>query len=74
MIDAWNALFKKEENVEVSNGDLTQAICDAIVSPANSFGFMDGGIDYAISERFGWDLQLELQNKIKNIYEKNIKS
>lgn len=66
MIEAWNMLFKGEKNVEVSHGDLTQVICDAIVSPANSFGFMDGGIDYAISERLGWDLQVELQNKIKN--------
>lgn len=27
--------------------------CDAIVSPANSFGFMDGGLDAALVERFG---------------------
>ena len=43
--------------------------CDAIVSPANSFGFMDGGVDYAISMRLGWDLQFELQRKIKALPE-----
>lgn len=26
------------------------------VSPANSFGFMDGGIDMAYSLHFGWQL------------------
>lgn len=26
------------------------------VSPANSFGFMDGGIDMVYSLHFGWDL------------------
>jgi O-acetyl-ADP-ribose deacetylase (regulator of RNase III) len=37
---------------------------DAVVSPANSFGFMDGGLDYALSERFGWGLQQRLQQAI----------
>lgn len=36
-----------------------------MASPANSFGFMDGGIDFEISERFGWDLQKKLQQTIK---------
>ena len=26
------------------------------VSPANSFGFMDGGIDMAYSLHFGWQM------------------
>jgi len=29
---------------------------DFQVSPANSFGFMDGGIDMAYSSRFGWQM------------------
>jgi O-acetyl-ADP-ribose deacetylase (regulator of RNase III) len=40
--------------------------CDAVVSPANSFGFMDGGLDYALSERFGWSLQKRLQRQIQD--------
>jgi len=35
------------------------------VSPANSLGFMDGGLDYALSEHFGWDLQGRLQPLIR---------
>lgn len=42
MVKAWQAFFKAETNVTVQKGDLTQVKCDAIVSPANSFGFMDG--------------------------------
>lgn len=38
--------------------------CDAVVSPANSFGFMDGGVDYAYSEHFGWHVQARLQAAI----------
>ena len=49
-------------------GDITQIECDAMVSPANSFGFMDGGLDYALSERFGWDLEKRLQKIIKDFF------
>ena len=69
MVSAWNDFFGEEENVKILNGDLTEVDCDAIVSPANSFGFMDGGVDYAISVRLGWDLQFSLQEKIKALPE-----
>lgn len=39
--------------------------CDAVVSPANSFGFMDGGIDARYSDRFGWQVQERLQKVIQ---------
>jgi O-acetyl-ADP-ribose deacetylase (regulator of RNase III) len=41
---------------------------DCIVSAANSFGLMDGGIDYAISTFFGWDLQRRVQKVIIEEY------
>lgn len=65
LVEAWEDIFKEYENVTVLKGDITRVDCDAIVSPANSFGFMDGGVDYAISMRLGWDLQFELQRQIK---------
>lgn len=69
LIKAWKKEFQGFSNINIEKGDITKVKCDAIVSPANSFGFMDGGVDYAISNRLGWDLQLELQNKIKNLEE-----
>ncbi len=69
MVAAWRIFFDEEENVKIRQGDLTEVLVDAIVSPANSFGFMDGGVDYAISHRLGWDLQLVLQQKIKDLPE-----
>jgi O-acetyl-ADP-ribose deacetylase (regulator of RNase III) len=66
LLDAWTEFFGKEENVSIIEGDITQIECDAMVSPANSFGFMDGGLDYALSERFGWDLEKRLQKIIKD--------
>lgn len=35
-----------------------------MVSPANSFGFMDGGLDLAIRERLDVDIQTKIQNEI----------
>ena len=69
MVSAWRDFFGEEENIKILEGDLTTVTCDAIVSPANSFGFMDGGVDYAISTRLGWELQSELQKIIKELPE-----
>jgi O-acetyl-ADP-ribose deacetylase (regulator of RNase III) len=68
-LNAWTDFFGKEKDVVISEGDITQLKCDAMVSPANSFGFMDGGLDHALSERFGWDLEKRLQQKIKGLPE-----
>jgi O-acetyl-ADP-ribose deacetylase (regulator of RNase III) len=54
MVDAWRDFFSAEEQVSIVEGDVTSLAVDAIVSPANSFGFMDGSLDHAISERLGW--------------------
>lgn len=72
MVDAWNLFFKEYDNVKVLCGDLTEVACDAIVSPANSFGFMDGGVDLAISHRLGWDLQAKLQQRISELEEREL--
>lgn len=69
LIKSWKAIFADEKDVSIIYGDLTKISCDALVSPANSFGFMDGGIDYALSERFGWALQKKLQEQIKQLPE-----
>jgi O-acetyl-ADP-ribose deacetylase (regulator of RNase III) len=69
VVEAWKKAFANENNVEVLEGDLTAQKVDAIVSPANSFGFMDGGVDWAISDKLGWDLQDALQLQIKDLPE-----
>ena len=62
---AWKKYFDGQPNVEIVAGDICEVSADAIVSPANSFGFMDGGLDLALSDRFGWDLQERLQEMIR---------
>jgi len=65
LIEAWNNVFDDLDFVKVYEGSIFDVDCDAVVSPANSFGFMDGGIDYQYSQHFGWDVQEEVQHKIK---------
>jgi hypothetical protein len=74
LIAAWRREFDGVEGVTVSKGDIFSAKpgavgpndpidikADAIVSPANSFGFMDGGIDAVYTYQFGAGLQERLQ-------------
>jgi len=65
LADAWEAAFAGLEFVSVHRGSIFDVACDAVVSPANSFGFMDGGIDLAYSHFFGWDLQDRLQQLLR---------
>jgi O-acetyl-ADP-ribose deacetylase (regulator of RNase III) len=51
--------------VRLLNGSFVGLSGDAIVSPANSFGFMDGGIDAAYTAHFGQHVQEELQRRIR---------
>lgn len=50
---AWQQAFAGVANVAFASGDFRRLEADAIVSPANSFGFMDGGIDQAYTNHFG---------------------
>ena len=65
MIKAWNKYISQDANVEIYHGSIFALHTDAIVSPANSFGFMDGGLDLQISRFFGWHIQERLQEIIK---------
>jgi len=50
VIDAWLWAFRDSEDVEIVEGDVLQLEADAVLSPANSFGDMSGGIDKAIDD------------------------
>jgi O-acetyl-ADP-ribose deacetylase (regulator of RNase III) len=65
LVNAWQRFCGDLECVVIHHGSIVQLSCDAVVSPANSFGFMDGGIDRAYAQFFGWQVQDELQDLIK---------
>jgi hypothetical protein len=64
MSDAWSTCFDSAPNVFIHQQDILTRTADAILSPANSFGFMDGGIDLLYSNFFGGEIQDRLQKSI----------
>jgi O-acetyl-ADP-ribose deacetylase (regulator of RNase III) len=53
LADAWERFCGNVQMVEVLRASILDADVDAVVSPANSFGFMDGGIDALYLDHFG---------------------
>jgi O-acetyl-ADP-ribose deacetylase (regulator of RNase III) len=62
LVEQWLKL--SGEPVEIVHGSILQADVDAVVSPANSFGFMDGGIDATYRVEFGDQIELAVRRKI----------
>lgn len=66
---AWQEAFAGVGDIEITQGDIFEVRADAVISPANSFGFMDGGIDLVYFQRFGWGLQRDLQEAIRTYWD-----
>lgn len=73
MCNAWKKSLKEadgyHENIEVFEGSFqdfmtTHPDIDGIVSPANSYGLMDGGYDKSIIEWFGTETMQAVQTAI----------
>ena len=65
---AWETNCGELAGVEIHHGNILDLNVDAVVSPANSFGFMDGGIDLIYSQHFGPKVQQQLQQQIKQLH------
>jgi len=61
---ALRRAFAGVDDVVCEDGDILAVARTALVSPANSYGFMDGGIDAAYSAFFGPRLQAAVQEAI----------
>ncbi len=68
MCEEWKLFFDSYPNVEIIHGDFFSVKTDCIVSPGNSFGFMDGGLDLVISKKLGWGIQTNLQKILRSEY------
>lgn len=62
---AWKQLCGAHKFVEVTKQSILNIKADAVVAPANSFGFMTGGIDLHYRNYFGKKAETALQYKIK---------
>lgn len=61
---AWEKAFDGVDAVDVRCGDFFGPETDALVSPANSFGYMDGGLDAAIRAHLGVEIEVAVQSMI----------
>jgi O-acetyl-ADP-ribose deacetylase (regulator of RNase III) len=67
LCEAWLDSFKELPHVTTYNGKFQEVKeFDCLVSPANSFGLMDGGIDLAIRNYFG----MQIQRNVRKVIEK----
>ena len=69
MCQAWRKYFSEFEGVKIICEYLEFADLDDVdcyVSPANSYGLMDGGYDKALTMLFGVELQRRVQDYIIN--------
>ncbi|MEE3715843.1 macro domain-containing protein [Tumidithrix elongata RA019] len=69
LCEAWQEHFYNLPNVEIVQGYFEQLPkFDCLVSAANSFGIMDGGVDLAIINFFGQPLMEDVQTRILRDY------
>lgn len=68
MVNIWKLYFRDAPEVSAICDEFSHFMdttkIECVVSPANSYGLMDGGYDLAISEWFGWELQEKVQEYI----------
>lgn len=64
LANAWRHFCGNLDFVEIYQGSILEVSCDVIVSPANSFGFMDGGVDAIYLSRFGPDIRDRVRQAI----------
>ena len=57
IVREWRSAFAAHPEIDIIHGSILAVPTDALVSPANSHGFMDGGIDLVYLRHFGHQLQ-----------------
>jgi len=62
--DFWKQAFSQCGDVEIVSGNILDITASAYISPANSFGFMNGGIDQVYTDHFGADLEKRVRAEI----------
>ncbi len=65
VIEAWKAVFADTPEVQIYKGSITDQYVDAWVSPTNSRGSMDGGVDAIIKRRLGARIETHVQQEIR---------
>lgn len=66
VVEAWRAAFADTPGIEIRRGSILDEDVDAWVTPTNSRGRMDGGVDAAIKRHLGSGIQLRVQRAIRD--------
>ncbi|BCJ45072.1 hypothetical protein GCM10010168_68720 [Actinoplanes ianthinogenes] len=66
VIEAWRSAFADNPEVEIHQGSILTQQADAWVSPTNSHGAMNGGVDAVIKRHLGAGIQLRVQRAIRD--------
>ena len=64
LVECWKREFAAFPEVTIMRENILAVARNAIVSPANSYGYMDGGIDRFYVEHFGDQLQVTVMDAI----------
>ena len=68
MVRAWRYAFERNVEVKIVHGSMLDQRVDAWVTPTNSRGSMDGGLDWAIKKRLGATVEHEVKREIAREY------
>lgn len=66
LVEAWLIAFQDIPEVNIMHGDILQHAENTLVSPANSYGDMGGGVDLAYRYFFGREIERRVQQKIQD--------
>ncbi|MEU7133435.1 macro domain-containing protein [Streptomyces sp. NPDC046261] len=66
VVEAWRAAFADTPGIEIRKGSILDETVDAWVSPTNSRGLMNGGVDAVIKRHLGAGIQLRVQRAIRD--------
>jgi len=67
VVQTFTSVFSDCPNITVRRGNILSQKADCIVSPANSFACMDGGVDKAINYTLNY-ISKEVKEWIDNVY------
>jgi len=67
LVNEWRKAFSPFPGVKIICDDILNVAECSVVSPANSFGRMDGGIDLVYANYFGWDLEERVMDAIDRL-------
>jgi len=68
MIQAWRSTFEENPEVDIVQGSMLDQAVSAWVSPTNSRGSMDGGLDLVIKKTLGPAIEAKVQQEIARLH------